>query len=134
MSVSNRYEIETEGAPKALGPYNQAVGLTAAGLLFISGQLGIDPATGDLVSGDVGEQTWRCIENIVAILEAAGGGRESIVKTTIYLARIEDFPAMNEAYSKAIGKPYPARACIGGCDLPKGALVEIEAIAALEER
>ena len=132
MSTSRKYEVTTDDAPKALGPYNQAVGLTVQRLLFVSGQIGIDPGTGELVAGGVKGQTEQCIRNIKGILKAAGGG-SSIVKTTIYLAKIEDFPVMNEAYAAAIGSPYPARSCIGGCRLPREALVEIEAIAVLED-
>jgi 2-iminobutanoate/2-iminopropanoate deaminase len=133
MRDSTRYEVSTGDAPKALGPYNQAIGLERQRLLFVSGQIGIDPETGELEAGGVGQQTQRCIRNIRGILRAAGGDRATIVKTTIYLADIEDFSAMNEAYADAIGSPCPARSCIGGCSLPKGALVEIEAIAALED-
>jgi 2-iminobutanoate/2-iminopropanoate deaminase len=132
MSNSGRYEVKTKDAPKVLGPYSQAVGLAAQRLLFTSGQIGIDPGTGELVAGGIRAQTERCIGNIKAILRAVGGDEVSIVKTTIYLARIEDFPAMNEVYAETIGSPFPARSCVGGCDLPKGALVEIEAIAVLE--
>ncbi len=133
MPASRKYEVKTEDAPRALGPYNQAVGLTIPGLLFVSGQIGIDPGTGELVGGGIRGQTEQCIRNIEGILKAAGGDGVSIVKTTIYLAKIEDFPAMNEAYAEMIGSPYPARSCVGGCELPRGALVEIEAIAALED-
>ena len=133
MRDDGKREVKSADAPAALGPYNQAIRLAASGLVFVSGQIGIDPATGDLVSDDAGGQTGQCIRNILAIVRAAGGDRGAIVKTTVYLARIEDFPAMNEAYSRAIGPPYPARSCLAGCELPKGALVEIEAIAKLEE-
>jgi len=133
MSTSGRYEVRSEDAPKALGPYNQAVGLKGYPLLFVSGQIGIDPETGELVDGGVKGQTGQAIRNIRAILRAAGRDGASIVKTTIYLADIDDFTAMNEAYGEAIGSPYPARSCVGGCRLPKGALVEIEAIALLED-
>jgi 2-iminobutanoate/2-iminopropanoate deaminase len=134
MYAVGRYEIRTENAPKALGPYNQAVGLAGARLLFVSGQIGIDPGNGELVGGGIRQQTKQCIRNIRAILGAAGDGAVSIVKTTIYLADIGDFPAMNEAYAETVEPPYPARSCVGGCELPKGALVEIEAIAVLEDK
>jgi 2-iminobutanoate/2-iminopropanoate deaminase len=132
MPASGKYEVRTGDAPEALGPYNQGIALGVPPLLFVSGQLGIDPATGELAPGGIKAQTAQCVSNIRSIVGAAAGGAASIVKTTIYLARIEDFPAMNEAYGEAIGSPYPARSCVGGCDLPRGALVEIEAIAALE--
>jgi 2-iminobutanoate/2-iminopropanoate deaminase len=133
MPASRKYEVRTEDAPEALGPYNQAVGLTGPRLLFISGQIGIDPRTAELAPGGIKAQTEQCIRNIEGILKAAGGDKTSIVKTTIYLGKIEDFPVMNEAYATAIGSPYPARSCIGGCRLPREALVEIEAIAVLED-
>jgi 2-iminobutanoate/2-iminopropanoate deaminase len=131
MSDSGRYEVRTDDAPKALGPYNQAIVLQRQRLVFVSGQIGIDPDTGEMAAGGVKGQTIQCVKNIERILGAAGGDRFSVVKTTIFLADLEDFPAMNDAYAEAVGAPYPARSCIGGCDLPKGALVEIEAIAAL---
>jgi 2-iminobutanoate/2-iminopropanoate deaminase len=133
MSVSGRYEVMAEDAPKALGPYSQAVGLDLSSLLFVSGQIGLDPQTGRLADGGIKGQTRQAISNIKAILRAAGPGGASIVKTTIYLSNIEDFAAMNEAYGEAIGTPYPARSCVGGCSLPRGALVEIEAIALVGE-
>lgn len=133
MATSGRYEVKAEDAPRALGPYNQAVGLKGSPFLFVSGQIGIDPETGELVDGGVKAETGRAIRNIKAILRAVGGNGASIVKTTIYLASIDDFAAMNEAYGEAIGSPYPARSCIGGCSLPKQALVEIEAIALVED-
>jgi len=133
MSGSGRYEVEAEHAPKALGPYSQAVALGGSRLLFVSGQIGIDPETGELVEGGVKAQTEQSVRNIGAIVRAAGTNGASIVKTTIYLANIDDFAAVNEAYRETIGAPYPARSCVGGCSLPKGALVEIEAIALLED-
>jgi 2-iminobutanoate/2-iminopropanoate deaminase len=130
MSDEARYEVKTDDAPAALGPYNQGVCLAASGLVFVSGQIGTDPATGELASGGVKGQTEQCIKNMLAIVRAAGGDEKSIAKTTVYLASIEDFPAMNEVYSRMLGSPYPARSCLGGCNLPRGALVEIEAVAA----
>lgn len=132
MSESERFEIKSKEAPEAIGPYNQAVSVSASRLVFVSGQIGLDPSTGEIVPGGVGPQTEQCIENVMAIVKAAGGGPGSIVKTTVYLAEIGDFPLMNEHYGAVLKAPYPARACVGGCDLPKGALVEIEAVAALE--
>jgi 2-iminobutanoate/2-iminopropanoate deaminase len=131
MAKSAKIEIRSEDAPKALGPYSQGIQTSGVRLLFVSGQIGLDPAGGGLASGDVQAQTDRCLKNVLAIVQAAGGSRESIVKTTVYLATLEDFSAMNETYAAALGAPYPARVCLGGCDLPKGALVEIEAVAAL---
>jgi 2-iminobutanoate/2-iminopropanoate deaminase len=132
MPKSRRREIESGRAPRALGPYNQAMGVAGPGLVFVSGQIGIDPATGDLVAGGIKCQTEQCMRNILEIVRAAGGTDQSLVKTTIYLADLRDFQEMNQAYSEAIRAPYPARSCLGGCDLPKGALVEIEAVAVTE--
>jgi 2-iminobutanoate/2-iminopropanoate deaminase len=133
MSASARYEVSTKDAPQALGPYNQAIGLSGQRLVFVSGQIGIDPDTGELAQGGVKSETRQSIRNIKAILAAACDKGSSIVKTTIYLADIGDFAAMNEVYGDAIGAPYPARSCVGGCSLPRGALVEIEAVALMEE-
>jgi 2-iminobutanoate/2-iminopropanoate deaminase len=107
--------------------------MTEAGTyLFVSGQIGIDGESGNLVADRVEGQTEQCLKNLLAIVQAAGGSRKSIVKTTVYLRRIEDFPALNTAYAAFFEAPYPARSCVAGCDLPKGALVEIEAIALIE--
>jgi 2-iminobutanoate/2-iminopropanoate deaminase len=132
MSVFAKTVIKTGDAPGALGPYSQGVGVSGCRLVFVSGQIGLDPVSGDLVPGGVGRQTEQCLENIDAIVRAAGGGLDAVVKTTIYLASIDDFAVMNGVYEARLGVPYPARSCVGGCSLPKGALVEIEAIAALE--
>jgi 2-iminobutanoate/2-iminopropanoate deaminase len=132
MSKSARFEIKADDAPKALGPYNQAVAVSGVRVVFVSGQIGIDPAGGGLVPGGIRRETEQCLRNIQAIVRAAGGGMDAIVKMTIYLANIEDFADMNDVYAAELGDPFPARSCVAGCDLPKGALVEIEAIAALE--
>ena len=132
MSAPAKTVIKTDDAPRALGPYNQGIGISGYRLVFVSGQIGLDPASGGLVPGGIGPQTEQCLKNIGAILKAAGGGLDAVVKTAIYLASIDDFAAMNEVYEACLGVPYPARSCVAGCDLPKGALVEIEAIAALE--
>jgi 2-iminobutanoate/2-iminopropanoate deaminase len=129
MAKARISEIKSGGAPGALGPYNQGVAAAPSNMIFVSGQIGIDPATGKLVSSDVGPQTRQSLSNILAIIREAAGDAASVVKTTVYMARIEDFAAMNEAYGAVVGKPYPARSCVAGCVLPKGAAVEIEAIA-----
>lgn len=119
--------INTENAPKAIGPYSQAV--EANGMLFISGQLAIDPAASKLVEGGVKDQTEQVFKNIQAILTAAGYTFDNVVKSTCLLADIKDFAAMNEVYSRYYTKDFPARAAYAVKDLPLGALIEIETIA-----
>ncbi|MFZ1946024.1 MAG: Rid family detoxifying hydrolase [bacterium] len=126
-------KIATAAAPAAIGPYSQAIKITGGSLLFVSGQLGVDPASGAFVGESVEAQTERAIANVFAVVEAAGGGRGSIVKTTVYLHDMADFARMNEVYSRLLGEPYPARCCVGGLALPKNALVEIEAVVVLEK-
>jgi 2-iminobutanoate/2-iminopropanoate deaminase len=114
-------------APAAIGPYSQAV--EAGGLVFLSGQIPLDPATGKLVEGDVVAQTERVLDNLRAVLAAARLGFEHVVKTTIYLADLATFPQVNEAYGKRFPVNPPARATVQVAALPKGALIEIEAVA-----
>lgn len=121
--------IQTEKAPAAIGPYSQAID-SGAGLVFVSGQLPIDPATGAFPQGGVQEQTRQSLTNAKAILEAAGIGLQNVVKTTVFLADMGDFAAMNEVYSQFFSAPFPARSAVAVKTLPKGALVEIECIAA----
>lgn len=121
--------VQTDKAPAAIGPYSQAIH-SGAGLLFVSGQLPIDPETGAFPEGGVREQTRRSLLNARAILEAAGSGLSAVVKTTVFLADMADFAAMNEVYSSFFSAPYPARSAVAVKTLPKGALVEIECIAA----
>ena len=121
--------VHTEMAPAAIGPYSQAVD-SGAGLVFISGQLPIDPATGAFPQGGVAEQTRQSLTNAKAILAAAGLGLENVVKTTVFLADMGDFAAMNEVYAQFFSAPFPARSAVAVKTLPKGALVEIECIAA----
>ena len=121
--------IQTDKAPAAIGPYSQAIN-SGAGLVFISGQLPIDPVTGAFPEGGVKEQTRQSLTNAKAILEAAGLGLNNVVKTTVFLADMADFAAMNEVYAQFFGAPYPARSAVAVKTLPKGALVEIECIAA----
>lgn len=120
--------ISTNNAPAAIGPYSQGVD-SGAGLVFLSGQLPIDPATGAFPEGGVKEQTRQSILNAKAILEAAGLGLQNVVKTTVFLADMADFPAMNEIYAQFFSQPFPARSAVAVKTLPKGALVEIECIA-----
>ena len=121
--------IHTEKAPAAIGPYSQAVD-SGHGLVFVSGQLPIDPATGAFPAGGVKEQTRQSLLNTRAILEAAGLSLASVVKTTVFLADMGDFAAMNEVYASFFTSPFPARCAFAVKTLPRGALVEIESIAA----
>ncbi len=121
--------IHTEKAPAAIGPYSQAID-SGAGLVFVSGQLPIDPATGAFPEGGVAEQTRQSLLNARAILQAAGLDLNNVVKTTVFLADMADFGAMNEVYAQFFAAPFPARSAVAVKDLPKGARVEIECIAA----
>ena len=120
--------IVTDKAPKALGPYS--AGIVTGNLAFFSGQLGIDPATGQMPEG-VEAQATQSLKNVGALLEAAGAGYENVVKTTVYLADIADFAAVNAIYGEFFPEPYPARSAFQVAALPNGALVEIECIVAL---
>ena len=122
--------IHTEHAPAAIGPYSQAV--KAGNTIYVSGQLPIDPATGAFAGEDIASQTRQSLTNIKNILEAAGADMSSVVKTTVLLADISDFAAMNEVYGQFFAEPYPARAAFQVAAVPKGALVEIEAVAVTE--
>jgi 2-iminobutanoate/2-iminopropanoate deaminase len=121
--------IRTERAPAPFqgAPYNQAI--SASGFVFVAGQLGIDPASGQVVEGGIGPQTERVFANLGAILEAAGSSLDAIVKTTVFLTDLDDFTVMNEVYTRSIGGTPPARSTVEVGRLPAGALVEIEAIA-----
>lgn len=120
--------IVTSAAPAAIGPYSQAIEVN--GFVYASGQLPIDPATGAFPEGGVQEQTRQSLLNVKAILEEAGLALANVVKTTVYLADMGDFAAMNEIYSQFFGQPFPARSAVAVKALPKGALVEVEVIAA----
>ena len=122
-----RQAVSTNGAPSAIGPYSQ--GIVSGDLVFCSGQLGLDPVTGDMVDGGVEAQTERALRNLGAVLDAAGVGTGDIVKTTIFLADIADFAVVNAVYAKFMPEPPPARSTFAVGALPKGGLVEIEAIA-----
>jgi 2-iminobutanoate/2-iminopropanoate deaminase len=124
-----RTAISTAQAPAAIGPYSQAI--RADGYLFCSGQLGLDPATGDLVAGDVGAQAEQALRNLGAVLEAAGLKFGDVVKTTIFLADMADFAAVNGVYGRFVTDPPPARSTVAVAALPKGGRVEIEATARL---
>ncbi len=119
--------IETARAPKAIGPYSQAT--IAGGFVFTAGQVALDPGSGELVPGGIGEQTTRALDNLRAILEAGGADLSAVVKTTVFLVDMADFPIMNDAYAAAFGDHRPARSTVAVAGLPKGASVEIEAVA-----
>ena len=127
----NKKIIATSGAPAAIGPYSQAVQAGSGTLLFISGQLPADPGTGTLVQGDIGAMTRRCLENIKSILEASGASMANVVKTTVFLTSMEDFAEMNRVYRGYFPAEPPARSTIAVAALPKGASIEIEAVAVL---
>lgn len=121
--------ISTENAPGAIGPYSQAV--KTGGMVFCSGQIPIDVATGEFVSADVAEQTEQVLKNLSAVLEAAGSSLNNVVKTTVFLADMGDFTAMNEVYAKYFSENKPARATVQAAGLPRGARVEIDCIAVI---
>ena len=119
--------VSTDGAPKAIGPYSQAV--TYGELIYTAGQIALDPASGNIVPGDVVAQTERVLANLKAILAEAGAGWGDVVKTTVFLMDMSDFPRVNEAYAKALGDARPARSTVQVSGLPRGVLIEIEAVA-----
>jgi 2-iminobutanoate/2-iminopropanoate deaminase len=124
-----RQGIATVEAPAAVGPYSQAV--RSGNLLFISGQLGLAPATGTLVGPGVADEARQALCNLAAVLAAAGGGMDEVVKATIYLIDMQDFASVNAVYAEFFAAPFPARACVAVAALPKGGRVEIEAVAVL---
>lgn len=124
-----REAVSSSQAPPAIGPYSQAI--RAGGLLFVSGQIPLDPETGKMVDGDLAAQTHRVFKNLGAILSAAGATFDNVVKTTVYLADMNDFPAMNEIYAGYFPSPAPARATVQAARLPRDARVEIDLIASL---
>ena len=122
--------VSSDNAPAAIGPYSP--GIQTGDMVFLSGQLGIDPATGELAGESAGEQAAQALENIKHILDTAGSGIENVVRATIYMKNVEDFHEVDDVYAQTfIGSVKPARVAFGGNDIPKGALVEIDAIAAL---
>lgn len=127
VSQTVRQIVETEKAPRAIGPYSQAV--IAGGFIFASGQIPLDPQTGEFVAGGVAEQTEQVMRNLTAVLEAAGSSLERVVKTTVFLADMNDFALMNEVYGRYFSDQPPARATVEAARLPRDARVEIEVIA-----
>ena len=119
--------IYTDNAPAAIGPYSQAIEVD--GFIYASGQLPVDPATGSFPEGGIKEQTHQSLTNVQSILKAAGTDLGHVVKTTVFLASMDDFAAMNEVYAEFFSQPYPARSAVAVKQLPKGALVEIEVVA-----
>jgi 2-iminobutanoate/2-iminopropanoate deaminase len=125
--MSDLKPVQTDRAPAAIGPYSQAV--VADGWVFCSGQIAMDPATGQLVGGDVARQTEQVLENLGHVLEAAGAGLDTVVKTTVFLSDMGAFQSMNEVYARHFGDHRPARAAVQAAALPRGVDVEIEAVA-----
>ena len=119
--------VRTEQAPQAIGPYSQAI--TVGGLLFLSGQIGLDPGTGELVPGGIGTETERVLRNIEGVLAAEGLDMSAVARTTIYLVDLADFATVNQIYALHFEQPFPARVTVGVAHLPKAARVEIDAIA-----
>ena len=126
MSVKT---VHTNAAPAAIGPYSQ--GIVANGFLFTAGQIAIDPATGQIVNGDVAKQTERVMANLAAVLATVNATWKDVVKTTVFLHDMGDFPVVNEVYGKALGEARPARSTVQVSALPRGVLVEIDAVVAL---
>jgi len=122
-----RETISTDKAPRAIGPYEQAI--KVGDFVYTAGQIPIDPQTGNLVSGGIAEQTRQVLENLKAVLEAAGSSLDKVIKATVFLKNMADFAALNEVYGEYLGKAKPARSTVAVADLPRGALVEIDLVA-----
>ncbi|MDH4221961.1 MAG: RidA family protein [candidate division Zixibacteria bacterium] len=123
--------IQTDKAPKAIGPYSQGIKLEGLGLVFTAGQISLDPETGEMVSGGIEKETRQVLENIKGVLEEAGSSLSRVVKTTVYLKDMKDFPLMNQVYAEYFKENPPARTTVQVAELPKGAKIEIEAVAAI---
>lgn len=122
-----RETISTDKAPKAIGPYEQAI--KVGDFVYTAGQIPIDPKTGNLIAGTIAEQTRQVLENLKAVLEAAGSSLDKVIKATVFLKNMADFAALNEVYGEYLGKAKPARSTVAVADLPRGALVEIDLVA-----
>ena len=120
--------VSTTQAPQPIGPYSQ--GVISGGLLFVSGQIALDPETGELVEGGIEDQTDQVMKNLLAVLRASKMGPENVIKATIYLADLADFPRMNDVYARYLGKEPPARSTVQVAGLPRGARIEVDVIAA----
>ena len=131
VTPMERRVVYTERAPKPIGPYSQAILVEGRKLLFVSGQIPIDPATGEIVGETIEEQAERAIRNMLAIVEEAGGSAENVVKVTAFLSDIKDYPKFNEIYERFFSESKPARAVVEVSNLPKGVKVEVECIAVL---
>ena len=125
----NREVIRTDTAPKAIGPYEQ--GIRVNGFVFTAGQIALDPSTGNLTEGDIAAQTRQVLENLKEVLKAAGSSLDQVVKATIYLKDMADFPVVNKVYAEYLGSSRPARSTVGVAELPKGALIEIDLVAVI---
>ncbi|MEO5580267.1 MAG: RidA family protein [Gemmatimonadaceae bacterium] len=125
------HHVATDDAPAAIGPYSQ--GIIANGLFYSAGQIALDPRTGQLIDGDVSAQTERVMQNLKAVLAAAGLDWQDVVKTTVYLHDMSDFPVVNEIYARALGEARPARSTVQVTALPRGGLVEIDLVAAAKQ-
>jgi 2-iminobutanoate/2-iminopropanoate deaminase len=123
----DRKTVQTDKAPKAIGPYAQAI--KANGFVYTAGQIALDPQTGNLIEGGVTAQTRQVLENLKAVLEAAGSSFDQVAKATVFLRHMSEFPAMNEVYAEYLGNAKPARATVGVAELPRGALIEIDLVA-----
>jgi 2-iminobutanoate/2-iminopropanoate deaminase len=122
-----REAVQTDNAPKAIGPYEQAI--KANGFLYTAGQIPINPKTGNFVGGGISDQTRQVLENLKAVLEAGGSSLDRVVKATVFLKNMADFPAMNEVYGRYLGSAKPARSTVAVAELPRGALIEIDFVA-----
>ena len=122
-----RESVQTDNAPKAIGPYQQAI--KANGFIYTAGQIPIDPKTGNLVEGDISAQTRQVLENLKTVLEAGGSALDRVVKATVFLKNMTDFAAMNEVYAQYLGSAKPARSTVAVAELPRGALIEIDLVA-----
>jgi 2-iminobutanoate/2-iminopropanoate deaminase len=125
--------VQTSGAPAAIGPYSQAIAVREIGLVFTSGQIGLDPGSGELAPGGVEAEFRQVLANLGAVLEASGSALNRILKSTLFLVDLSDFGAVNALYAERIGAPLPARSTVGVASLPRGARVEMDVIAALRE-
>jgi len=128
--VETKQEVKTDRAPKAIGPYSQAI--IGGGMVYVSGQIPIDPATGELNTGSIEDQTRQVLKNVAAVLEAAGSSMDKVVKTTVFLQSMDEFSRMNQVYGEGFKPPFPARATVQVARLPRDVRVEIEAIALLK--